>query len=210
MKPIYLLAVSLVAALVASGSLQAAFSDKTNGEYVTLSGKVTTVRPDSFEVSVNDKAIIVEMDGKQWKNQGYQLSKGDEVIVSGRIDKDFFQRRRLNAGTVYVKGASRYFHGSKEDRPSLSSMYLYTRTLPDASFIDIQGTITEVDGREVTVDTGTRKLRVDTSKMNYNPFDPKGFSKIKKGDRIRASGIIDDDLFEEEEELMARYVEKLN
>lgn len=66
----------------------------------------------------------------------------------------------------------------------------------------VRGTVTGVDGREFTIDTGPRKLTVDTSTMVYNPLDKKGYQTVDKGDYVSVSGHMEDD-FWEGRELMA-------
>lgn len=53
-----------------------------------------------------------------------------------------------------------------------------------------------MSGREFTVNTGLRKVSVDTDKMAYDPMDAVGVQKIKKGDRVSVSGTMETDLFE--------------
>ncbi len=62
-----------------------------------------------------------------------------------------------------------------------------------------------MSGREFTIDTGPRKLTVDTIMMDYNPMDETGYQKIEVGDYVSATGNMDYDSWEEKE-LMADYV----
>ncbi|MFP4521707.1 MAG: hypothetical protein ACLFQK_06130 [Fibrobacterota bacterium] len=71
--------------------------------------------------------------------------------------------------------------------------------------ISLTGKVTEVDGREFTLDTGTREMQVDTRMMVYNPMDKFGFQKIEKGDIVSVSGNMDFDVLEQKE-LMAESI----
>lgn len=70
------------------------------------------------------------------------------------------------------------------------------------SVTTVQGTVTKVVGDELVVDTGVRTVRVDVDDLPYNPLDDEGYQKIKVGDRVSVTGVMDDDLFESRE-LMA-------
>jgi len=69
------------------------FSKKVNGEYITISGKVSDVKADSFKLKANGRTIHVEMDDYDWDADGYKLVNGDQVVVNGRIDQDFLERK---------------------------------------------------------------------------------------------------------------------
>ncbi len=181
---------------------KAAFSDKSDGEFVTLTGKVTKVGPDAFNLKVNGKTILVEMDDYDWDADGYKLVVGDNVVVTGRVDQDFLEKKKVEAGSVYVKGLNTYFYASSADEegaPYLTTAYSYLKTLPENALVDIQGKVTDVSGREFTIDTGFRKIKVDTKNLLYNPLDNRGYTQIDKGDRVRVSGRVEDSFFEGKE-----------
>lgn len=179
----------------------AAIQNKKNGEHVTLSGKVTKATAHTFTVDTGKKEVLVEMDDFGWAADGYKIAKGDEVMVTGKVDKDFLEKKKVEAGNVYVKNLKTYFFANstdEEDYPNTTS-YMYLSTLPHGAFIDMTGKVTNKSGREFTVDTGVRKVVVDTDQMLYNPLDKTGYTKVDVGDRVRVSGRVDDDLFEAKE-----------
>ena len=59
--------------------------------------------------------------------------------------------------------------------------------------------MTNVKGREFTLDTGSGKVRVDTMAMGYNPLDEQGFQQIEKGEKVSVNGRLDLDFFEDQE-----------
>jgi hypothetical protein len=63
----------------------------------------------------------------------------------------------------------------------------------------IRGTVSSEDGREFTIDTGSRKMTIDTSDMGYNPLDQKGYPQLDENDYVSVSGNMDDDTWEEQE-----------
>lgn len=193
----------LATTVLISASAFAGFSDKTNGEFVTLSGKVNEVKADSFKLNVDGKKILVEMDDYGWSADGYKLMNGDQVVVSGRVDKDFLENKKVEAGSVYVKNLDTTFYSNSSDEedvvPFIMTSYTLVPALPEGAAVDVQGKITKVDGREIVVDTGLRKVTVDTNEMLYNPLDTVGFTKLAVGDRVRVSGKVDKDYFDTKE-----------
>ena len=57
-----------------------------------------------------------------------------------------------------------------------------------ANRLKLRGTIVAIDGRKCTIDTGKRKVEIDTIEMFYNPLDDKGYQKIKIGDYVQVTG----------------------
>jgi RNase P/RNase MRP subunit p29 len=190
----------------------AKFSNKVNGEYITISGKVSDVKADSFKLKANSRTIHVEMDDYDWDADGYKLVNGDQVVVNGRIDQDFLERKKIEAGSVYVKGINSYFFANSDDEegPANQTYTNYTGMtfLPENASATINGTVTSTSGRKFTIDTGLRKVTVDTETLIYNPLDKVGYTRISKGDFVKVSGTIDETFFGKKE-LKASYVVEL-
>lgn len=189
--------------LALTGAASANFDSKVNGEFITVSGKVSDVKANSFKLQTGDKSIFVEMDDyNNWTADGFKLVNGDQVVVNGRVDKDFLEKKKIEAGSVYVKGINTYFYASsadEEDFKYIPTTYSYFSSLPAGASVDLQGTITNVSGREFTVNTGLRDVTVDTSKLLFNPLDEKGSTKLTKGDRVRVSGEVEDSFYDSKE-----------
>jgi len=188
------------------------FASKTNGEYITVSGKIITVKPDSFRLKTKDRIIFVEMDDYDWDADGYKLVKGDQVVVTGKIDNDFLEKKKIEAGSVYVKGINSYFFANSDDEegaPYLTTtINPYVVTLPENTQVAVQGKVVNVNGRQFTVDTGLRKLKIETSELIYNPLDDNGYTQIDLGDWVRVSGIVEENFFGKDE-INADYVIEL-
>jgi hypothetical protein len=65
--------------------------------------------------------------------------------------------------------------------------------------VQLTGEVTSVSGREFTIDTGKRKVQVDTRMMPYNPMDEAGYQQVEKKDWVTVSGDVDYDIFEQRE-----------
>lgn len=179
---------------------------KPDDTWISISGTVDTVRPDSFTLDYGKGVITVEMDDGDRDADAYKLVKGDKVTVNGKIDDDLFETRTIEAGSVYVESLDTYFYASAADEEDT----FVTVTAPVViSQTIVQGKVTEVSGDKFVVDAGLRKVRVDVSKMPNDPLDDEGYQKIKVGDRVSVIGKMDDDLFEGRE-LMAQSVVTLS
>ena len=174
--------------------------NKPDRSCVSVSGVVASANDHSFILDYGKGQIIVEMDDWDWYGEGKSLLDGDKVTVYGRIDDDLFETASIEASSVYVENLNTFFYANDADEEDLAFGIYPTPIV--VSWLDLTGTVTEVDGREFTLDTGKRKIQIDTINMPYNPMDDQGFQKIRKGDRVKAFGHMDYDLFEKKE-LMA-------
>ena len=177
--------------------------------WITISGEVESVDRDSFMLDYGDGYIVVEMDDGDRDADAYKLLKGDMVTVSGRIDDDFFEATKIEAGSVYVENIGTTFFASSVDEETSEGLVATVSVPVVVAKTSIQGTVTDVDAHEFSVDAGVTDVRVDVNEMPYDPLDDEGYQKIDVGDRVRVSGDIDTNLFEGQE-LVADSVIELN
>ncbi len=187
------------------------FTQKKNGEFITVSGNVSDVKAHSFMLNTAKNSILVEMDDYYWDADGYKLKQGDRVVVYGRIDHDFLERKKIEAGSVFVKNLNTFFFANdadEESAPKPSITYTIVDPLPEYTQADVMGKVVKVDekDKEFVVDTGLRKITVNTNKLLVNPLDDKGYVQIDKGDFVKVSGFVDKPFFGKKE-LDATYVQ---
>lgn len=168
-----------------------------DGSWVQLSGKVTHTSDDSFMLKYGSNQIQVEMDDWDWYPEGRLLLKGDQVTVHGRVDNDLFETKSIEASSVYVKGLNTFYYADSADEESWR--YPLLALPPDGSWIEVNGIVKEINGREFTLNTGWKTLAIDTTHLGYNPLDNKGPQKVEKGDYVRVSGSVDDNVFKQKE-----------
>lgn len=162
--------------------------------WLSVSGKVMKVTPDTFELDHANGIVTVEFD--DWDNDAdaYKLVEGDEVTVTGKIDHDLFETRKIEASTVYVDSINTYFYASAADE---EDAFISVITPVDGAHATLQGTVTSIPkADEFIINVGTIGLRVETDEMAYNPLDDEGYQKIEVGDRVSVSGEFDNDFFE--------------
>lgn len=165
---------------------------KPDDTWLTLSGKIQSTSPDAFVLDYGTGTITVEMDDGDRDADAYQLNAGDQVTVSGMIDDDFFEKTRIEAGSVHVEKLGTTFFASsldEEDYPVIMGPPAIMAPLA------LQGTVSEVGEQAFTLNTFQRRLTVDVSEMPYNPLDDDGYQKIEVGDFVKVTGSIDDNLF---------------
>lgn len=199
------LAVLLLATPARAGEGKNPYS-RPNNSWISISGTVNRVAPDSFLLDYGSGRIKVEMDDGDRDADAYKLIPGDKVTVTGKIDADLFETTTIEAGSVYVEKIGTYFHSSAADEEDFLDII---PTSVIASHTVVQGVVADVDGHEFSIDAGALlTLDVDVSKMPYNPLDDVGIPKIDVGDFVRVSGKLSDSLFTGRE-LMAEQVIKI-
>lgn len=168
-------------------------SEVPNNTWVSVSGEVASVTPSTFELDYDDGQITVEFDDGDNDADAYKLVTGDKVTVTGKIDNDLFETRKIEGSTVYVDSINTYFYASAADEEDA----FVTIVAPvDGASTTLQGTVTDVRDEEFTIIAGTTIMTVEVEEMPYNPLDDKGYQKIEVGDRVSVSGKFDDDFIE--------------
>ncbi|PXA05053.1 hypothetical protein DDZ13_03555 [Coraliomargarita sinensis] len=166
---------------------------KPDDTWISLSGKVATVSPDTFKLDYGDGLVTVEMDDWDMDNDAYKLIEDDKVVVNGIVDDDMFETTSIEASSVYVENIGTYFYANPDDEEDMSvtvsTPIVTSRTI-------VQGTVSDIDGREIRLNTGDRLITVDTDELGYNPLDNAGYQQIEEGDRISAYGYVDNEFFD--------------
>lgn len=163
--------------------------------WITVSGTVVKADPDSFRLDYGEGVITVEMDDFDFYSEGKNLMENDEVVVYGRIDDDLFEKRTIEAESVYVKDLMTHFYASAADEEDFRS---WTISPPiTIGRVEVSGIVTSIEGPVFTMDTGRREVRVDTSSLTYNPLDDIGFLQVDVGDRVKVTGTMSNALFQE-------------
>lgn len=166
-----------------------------NNSWVSLSGTVVSTTPDSFRLDYSDGIMTIEMDDFDFYHEGRNLMVNDQVVVFGRVDDDFFEKRTIEAGSVYVENLQTHFYASSVDEEDWRMWGVVAGPIT-VGRLDVDGTVTSIDGRKFSVDTGMRKITVDTSTLDYNPLDDAGFLRVDVGDHVKVIGDLTRSFFE--------------
>ncbi len=186
---------------------------------VVLTGTIQSVSDDEFVLSYGTGAITVEMENWDWDDSKMKnLSVGDRVTVTGRIDDDLFEGREIEADNIYLGSSNVYYYregssaypiiGTTYDSQSSSAAMA-----GDGTFVAMSGRVSNISptGKEFTlVDSNQMAMQVDLGELGYNPMDNEGVQQIREGDLIQVYGEIDEDFFERKEILASRVISLMN
>ncbi|MGK2740454.1 NirD/YgiW/YdeI family stress tolerance protein [Tepidicaulis sp. LMO-SS28] len=194
------LAVSALA--LSAPSFAAMPEDVSDNSWITLAGTVNNVTSETFELDYGEGEITVEMDDWDFYSEAELLEDGDVVSVQGKIDKDFLENAKLEASNVYVDNRDTFYYANPVDEEDWVGVATAPRIVT-ADDIDgsahLTGTVKNIDGREISLQTGASDIMVDTSALEYNPLDESGFQRIGEGDRISVTGTFQDSFFDNPE-----------
>ena len=186
------------AAGAAPSPTAAALTNSSDGSLLTLGGTVVATAPDWFRLRAGGEEVTVEMDDWDWYQEGRALKVGDEVTVTGRVDKGLWEENKIEASSVFVRnlGVSFLANGVDEEERTAALVQVGTATT------SAQGFVSNVEGQEFTVGAMTGPVRVDMSQLKSKP-------KVKAGDRVYTWGSLDVDVAEGVE-MMAQGVSVLS
>lgn len=193
-----------IAALLASGALAVPAhaqqpSTAVDGEWLSISGTVVSSGPENFVLDYGAKSIPVEMDDYDWYNENVMLP-GDRVTVTGRLDNDFFENRKIEASSVHLERLHTTYFASAADEEEIPISLPPIWMSGDGEAVAFAGRVQSIHGESMTVDTGLYDYRVDVGSLDYNPFDSDGAQHVAIGDRVSIIGEMDDaDLFDRRE-----------
>ena len=166
-----------------------------DNSWISISGSVRDVTRDSFSLDYGEGEVIVEMDDGDRDADAYKLVDGDSVTVNGTIDDDFFETTTIEAASVYVDKLDTYFYASALDEEDYAVWYT-TPTEPGQ--VTLQGTVSETHDDGFILNKGLQSISVGVDEMAYNPMDNEGYLKVEEGDKVRVTGIMDDELMDDE------------
>jgi len=192
------------ASLFALAPAMAANADQSvrsanDGEWLSLSGRVLSAEEETFVLDYGKGTIVVEVDDFNWEGEDITVP-GDRVTVTGRMDADFWESKKIEAGSVHIDGLNTYYYANAADEEGGYYSTMVTDFVRDDEWLGVSGTVTAVQGRDFVIDTGFDAVTVDTDTMAYDPLDDVGRQRVDVGDRVAVFGEMDDaDLFEARE-----------
>jgi len=122
--------------------------------------------------------------------EGQALRPGDEVTVTGRLDRDRQASRRLEAASVFVRNRGTYYRASGADEEDLRSGGGSLRGLSFGS-VEARGHVVSVGLGEFMLASAHGDIRVDVSRLGDNLRDDQGAQRIGVGDRVFVWGDFD-------------------
>lgn len=189
MKHYHLFAAAGMAALLSTTALAAGMTIKSLPDEgtVTLHGTVDSVN-NAHEFTLRDNTGTINVDIAT--DHSVVLKKGDEVTVTGSIDKDI-TGKDINASNVTVsKGLVRGVSDAVKSIPGVSTtdaQAFNIRDLPDNGMVKVSGTVSDVDNeKEFTLKDETGSINVDIESDER--------AALAEGARVTVIGRIDSGL----------------
>lgn len=189
------------AATAPAGTTNDKVDQRTDESWINLSGTVVSKLPSSFVLDYGPDTVTVEMDDWDWYREGQALAAGDPVVVTGRVDADLWENKKIEASSVYARNLNTYFYASGADEEDLSVSTVYVAPAP--AYADSTGFVTAMEGQEFSLGSSSGAIRVDTSQL---PAASR--PQLQVGDRVYVWGDLDIDA-REKAELMAKGIVEL-
>lgn len=110
--PMVVLSLALSATTVSAQSedVETTFDE----EWFMLCGEVDSILPTSFLLDHGEDDITVEMDTFDW-DLGTSLMQGDRLTVTGRMDRNLYTVRSIEAATVHMPRLNEYLYADPAD-----------------------------------------------------------------------------------------------
>lgn len=165
---------------------QTAPMTKMDREWITVSGDISDVTPQGFRIDYGDGVLPVEMDGFLPTTTG-GLRNGDWVTVSGRIDDSLWERRSIEASSVYSSRLQERLWANAADEEGDYTLFSPIDMPDQGDWLGVTGRVTAIDlaDDEMIVDLGDQTIQVDTTGMGVVPL-------ATIGDRVSVYGRLDD------------------
>lgn len=124
------------------------------------------------------------------------LGIGDNVTAIGWLGPDSLTVDGfLDVVGVYVEDRNAYFALSESAvSSSKSATSIFPPNLgfgPVDGRVSLIGVISEIDKSDLTVLAGGVRIPIETSSLNYNPFDNIGSQRLRLGDTVTVGGVLE-------------------
>jgi uncharacterized protein YdeI (BOF family) len=173
-------------------------SNLDEGNWVSLTGQISSIDEDSFHMEYPGGEIEVEFEMMSGDPNEDRLRTGQQITAYGYVDDDFLEGAVLEAEGVYVTERNSYY-GSMDDSWGTAFLTVGDWSMNDGTMMTLEGEVVSKDGREFTLDVGGTEIEVDTADMSSNPLDNRGYPQIDRGDRVSVYGTLEDTLFDNQE-----------
>ena len=181
----------------ASKSVQPASRTLVSGDtWITLTGEVSSVDSKFFTLDYGDGSIFVELKDTDLDSKAYANMKGEDVMVTARLDDGMFSSERLVAQSVIVDGMDTVYLA---DSVNQASADLYLSTASNIEFDDeemvLVGTVKSIGKEVIQIAVGDTNLTVELDELESAPVDSEGYLTLIEGERVRVTGELEDNFF---------------
>lgn len=171
-------------------------ASESGDTWITLTGEVSAVDSKFFTLDYGEGNIFVELRDTDLDSNAYAKMKGEEVMVTARLDDGMFSSERLVAQSVIVDGMDTVYLAESVNQASAD---LYLSTASNIEFDDeemvLVGTVKSIGKEALQIDVGDTTLTVELDELEDAPVDADGYLTLMKGERVRITGELEDDFF---------------
>lgn len=195
--------VALAAALLLTSMPTATIAQGTQNEQsrvslLTISGQIVDAYDDYYVIRSDGGRMNIRFDGwpKNLPGKRPVLGIGDNIRAVGSIGPNALAADgSMDVVAVYVEDRNAYF--------ALSGSVVSTSDIDALTFppnlgfgpvdgrVSLTGVIAEIDKGVLVVRAGDVRIPVETSSLNYNPFDTIGSQRLKLGDSVTVGGVLE-------------------
>lgn len=183
-------AAGLLLSVVALSWGPLAAAERPDDSWIALSGVVVDTDATGFDLRHDNGTVRVEM--QHWGNRTRsKLDAGQRVTVYGRLDKDLYERRSIEADSVFVDALNTVFHASSvdEDVDGYTVTYSYESAHTDGKWMSVTGTVQAIEGARLELATAAGPVSVSMQQLEPKP-------QVRRGDRVRVRGDLKEAFFE--------------
>lgn len=171
------------------GPAAAADLSGAGGDWVHIRGTVAAATPSGFELRHDEGSILVEVDDWDRRGEANGLLRGDEVVVYGRLDRNLFDPRSIEASSVYVQSFGVHYAASAMDEEAVFAWRL--KDVEGMNRVTLRGDVrgVSVDQQQIAVQTEDDDLvTIDMAELPYDMLDEVGAQQIRIGDPVYVRG----------------------
>ena len=179
-KALFLLVASLVAPIQAESLSPYQLQDTAD---IKLSGRVTQASAHTFTLDYGKGSITVELDDYDSYEEGYNIVKGDQVIVTGKVDADPGQKRTIEASEVYIPAVNLRIEACAIDEEDLE-VKAYTQRLSNGTEVELRGVIKNIESGVCTIQSSKGEIEVRLSDLREHKRE-----NLLLGQAIKVSGV---------------------
>ncbi len=173
--------------------------EKPDNSWITMSGKVMSPTMDAFLLDYGSGQIIVEMDTWEGWVEAMNLTEGNEVTVIGRVDNDLLETATIEASAVVDEVNGQHYFADAADEEDMADWFATHAAAEGQTTMRGIVKMVNAEANEFMLDNGVFEVKVATENLDENPLDAEGNTRIKDGDIVSVSGIVENDLFEQRE-----------
>jgi len=155
-----------------------------DGSWIGIPGTVEKVGAGNFVLNYGDGTITVELADDT--TRFHQFMENERVMVFGIVDERLFRSTTIQARAVFAESLSTFVRVVDGTTERLESI---TPTLVSGTVV--QGRVTGVTAKHLSLDQGDRMITVDLTRLQTVNDGTTGLARYKKGDRITVIGDMD-------------------